>query len=92
MFLHSSITVFRQDKNHIYIVNLSVKLLQADVIASKIKNKESEVSVVQSVLPKIITNSFSRAISWGGTQKTKIAFNQSKTYESIQGEKLLIHI
>ncbi|XP_011687411.1 PREDICTED: uncharacterized protein LOC105449726 [Wasmannia auropunctata] len=55
-----------------------------DVFVTKMKNKESEVAAVQSVLPKIITNSLSRAISWGGTQKTKIAFNKSKTYDAIQ--------
>ncbi|XP_067216800.1 uncharacterized protein [Linepithema humile] len=55
-----------------------------DVFAAKIKNQESEVAAVQSVLPKIITNSLARCISWGGTQKTKIAFNSSKTYEAIQ--------
>ncbi|XP_071578003.1 uncharacterized protein [Temnothorax nylanderi] len=55
-----------------------------DVFAAKMKNKDSEVAALQSVLPKVITNFFSRSISWGGTQKTKIAFNKSKTYEAIQ--------
>ncbi|XP_039307744.1 uncharacterized protein LOC113006067 [Solenopsis invicta] len=57
-----------------------------DVFAAKIKNLESEVA---AVLPKIITNSLARCISWGGTQKTKIAFNSSKTYEAIQATILL---
>ncbi|XP_071639983.1 uncharacterized protein [Temnothorax longispinosus] len=55
-----------------------------DVFAAKMKNKDSEVAALQSVLPKVITNSLFRSISWGGTQKTKIAFNKSKTYEAIQ--------
>ncbi|XP_077263107.1 uncharacterized protein LOC143897974 [Temnothorax americanus] len=55
-----------------------------DVFTAKMKNKDSEVAALQSVLPKVITNSLSRFISWGGTQKTKIAFNKSKTYEAIQ--------
>ncbi|XP_067210476.1 uncharacterized protein [Linepithema humile] len=55
-----------------------------DVFAAKIKNRESEVAAVQSVLPKIISNFLARFISWGGTKNTKIAFNSSKTYEAIQ--------
>lgn len=66
-------------------------IVQVDVFAAKIKNQESEVAAVQSVLPKIITNSLARCISWGGTQKTKIAFNSSKTYEAIQGNLVLHH-
>ncbi|XP_072766267.1 uncharacterized protein [Anoplolepis gracilipes] len=54
------------------------------VFAAKIKSQESETAAVQSVLPKIITNSLSRCISWAGTKKTKIAFNRSKTYKVIQ--------
>lgn len=68
------------------ILNVSEIVIQMDVFAAKIKNRESEVAAVQSILPKIITNSLSRSISWGGTQKTKIAFNMSKTYEAIQGK------
>ena len=52
---------------------------------AKIKSEESETTAVQSILPKIITNSLSRAISWAGAKTTKIAFNESKTYEVIQG-------
>ncbi|XP_036144794.1 uncharacterized protein LOC118646309 [Monomorium pharaonis] len=63
-------------------------LYVVDVFTAKIKSQESEVASVQSVLPKIIMNSLSRCISWGGTQKTKIAFNKSKTYEAIQASIL----
>lgn len=57
-----------------------------DVFMAKIKSEKSKTAAVQSILPKIITNSLSRAISWAGTKKTKIAFNESKPYEVIQGE------
>lgn len=74
-------------------INSYVKIIvQVDVIAAKIKNQESETAAVQSVLPKIITNSLSRVISWGGTQKTKIAFKKSKTYEVIQGDYFSLYI
>lgn len=66
--------------------------MQVDVFTAKIKNQESEVAAVQSLLPKIITNSLSRSISWGGTQKTKIAFDKSKTYEIIQGDYISLYI
>jgi len=67
-------------------------IVQVDVIAAKMKNQESETAAVQSVLPKIITNSLSRVISWGGTQKTKIAYKKSKTYEVIQGDYFSLYI